>query len=250
MFLRLALGVIFIWAGVTKVVTTMPVKGDDAAMLGNMGVITPPPKAGAPKATGPAAAPTPYGESPSATPVFTLVGNGKLIYTAEDFPDEVQVKPLYMIALMLKKDASGQDAEGRPVKAIWPAFLAKDSLPVYWAWACTATECLGGLFVLLGFLTRFWSLGLACVMGTAMWLTMIGPAMASGNAKYGFLPDHPFTDFQVWSNGMSWQHAQIQFVMLMVSLALMAIGPGRIAVDRVLFPPTPPPAPKAKGENA
>src|SRR5436190_4580543 len=29
MFLRLALGVIFIWAGVTKVVSTMPVKGED-----------------------------------------------------------------------------------------------------------------------------------------------------------------------------------------------------------------------------
>ena len=266
LFLRLALGVIFIWGGVTKVATTMPVKGEDAATLANMGVVTPPPKPttsvtpGAPRTTGSSAAPNPHGSLPnpgepiagteSTTPAFALVGGGgKLIYTAEDFPEPVEVKTLYMIALMLKHDASGLDAEGRPVKAIWPAFLAADRLPVYWAWACAATEVLGELFVLLGFLTRFWALGLACVMGTALWLTMIGPAIASGNAMYGFLPNHPFTDPNPWPDHMSWQTFQLQFVMLMVSLAVMGIGPGRMAVDRVLFPPPPPPSPK-KGEAA
>jgi uncharacterized membrane protein YphA (DoxX/SURF4 family) len=267
-FLRLALGVIFIWAGVTKVASTMPVKGEDAATLANMGVITPPPKTpaaapGAHKATGSSAAPNPHGElpkpgepiasteSPSATTpaIVNVARAGGKTYTAEDFPDAVDVKPLYLIAVMLKKDASGMDAEGKPVRAIWPAFLAKDRMPVYWSWAVAATELLGGVFMLLGFLTRFWALGLACVMGAAMWLTVIGPAIASGHTQFGFLPDHPFTDPSPWPDNMSWQAFQLQFAMFMVALAVMGIGPGRMAVDRILFPPPPPPQPKAKGEN-
>src|SRR6476619_2260758 len=117
LFLRLALGVIFIWAGVTKVATTMPVKGEDAAALANMGVITPPPKTpaaapGAPKTTGSSAAPNPHGElatpgepiasREATTPVIlNVAGSGGKTYTAEDFPEPVEVKPLYFISIML-----------------------------------------------------------------------------------------------------------------------------------------------------
>ncbi len=38
LLLRIALAVVFIWAGAVKLMTTMPVKGQDAAILANMGI--------------------------------------------------------------------------------------------------------------------------------------------------------------------------------------------------------------------
>ncbi len=55
MFLRIALGVVFVWAGLGKVCNDVSVKGDDAAALANMGVITPPAKAPPPKGLNPEA---------------------------------------------------------------------------------------------------------------------------------------------------------------------------------------------------
>jgi uncharacterized membrane protein YphA (DoxX/SURF4 family) len=265
--LRLALGVVFVWAGMIKVCGSMPVKGEPAANLANMGVIKPAAPAAAPTpapagngSAAPAAPATPPAEVPppkkqggleptdptivaSTTPVLLTVASPKQpAYTAEDFPDDVQVKPLYFIALMLKQAASGIDAAGQPTKAIWPSMLAQDHWPVWLAWACALTELIGGGMVLLGLLTRFWAFSLACVMGVAMWLTEIGPAIASGNTKLGILPNHD------WLNGQAWASFQIQFVMLMVALAVMGLGAGRMSLDRVLFPPPVPPA-RPKPEN-
>ncbi len=170
---------------------------------------------------------------------------GPKVYTAEDFPDEVPVKQLYNIALMVKKAASSTDADGKAVKPIWPAMLGRDRWPVYQAWCCALTELVGGSFLLLGFLTRLTAFGLAFNMGVAMWLTQIGPAIASGNAKMGIFPNHD------WLDGQAWMLFNYQLVLILSSLALMALGAGRVSVDRVLFPPPVPlTPPKAKPENA
>src|SRR5262245_32882222 len=204
--LRLALGVVFVWAGTIKLCGSMPVKGEPAATLANMGVIKPAAPAPAPTpapagngSAAPTVPPTPPAEVPppkkqgglesnepmfasgTTPPVIMTVSAPKQpakIYTAEDFPDEVQIKPLYFISLLLKQAASGTDAQGQPTKAIWPSFLGQGDWPIWLAWAATLTELIGGGLVLLGLLTRFWAFGLACVMGVAMWLTQIGPAIA------------------------------------------------------------------------
>jgi uncharacterized membrane protein YphA (DoxX/SURF4 family) len=273
--LRLALAVVFIWAGAIKVAGSKPVKGEDAAILANMGVLTPttstvntPGSPAAPattpaapskdaKPSGSSAAPNPEPKTHSSRPVpsepiaaanvpvlmTVATPQGAKTYTAEDFPEEQQVKPLYGIAIMLKKAAATTDAEGKPVKPIWPDFLAHDRWPVHLAWLCALTELVGGTFVLLGVLTRLSAFGLACVMCVAMWLTQIGPAFASGNGFLGFLPNHP------WTDGFAWATFQTQVVMLLLSLAVVGMGAGRMSVDRVVFPPPPPPA-KPKPENA
>lgn len=56
LFLRLMLGLIFVFAGLGKVSVSTPVQGEEAAVLANMGVIAPPP--GAVKPVVPPAAPT------------------------------------------------------------------------------------------------------------------------------------------------------------------------------------------------
>jgi uncharacterized membrane protein YphA (DoxX/SURF4 family) len=279
MFLRIALGIVFVWAGLGKVCGTMPVKGDDAAALANMGVITPPakvvtpttppPKVVPPDAAKPdsskpdATTPDPakpdsgkHGAIPSSNSTLANLNTDPVIlltlaprpapkvYTAEDFPDEVQVKPLYGIALAVKKAASSTDAEGKAVKPIWPAMLGRDRWPVYQGWSCALAELVGGLFLLVGFLTRISALTIAFNMGVAMWLTQIGPAIASGNAKLGILPNHD------WLNGMAWTTFNYILVLILSSLALMMLGAGRVSVDRVLFPPPVPLTPRAKPEDA
>jgi uncharacterized membrane protein YphA (DoxX/SURF4 family) len=166
------------------------------------------------------------------------------VYTAEDFPDEVPVKKLYQIALIVKKAAASTDAEGKAVKPILPAMFGRDRWPVYLAWCCALTELVGGAFLLLGFLTRLTALALAFNMGVAMWLTQIGPAIASGDTKLGILPNHN------WLDGPAWMTFNYQLVLILSSLALLTLGAGRVSVDRVLFPPPAPLTPRAKPEDA
>jgi uncharacterized membrane protein YphA (DoxX/SURF4 family) len=260
LLLRLALGVVFIWAGVIKVAGTKPVKGEDAATLANMGVLTPttatvttPAHPSAPSNSNASPSPGDSGKShgslpipseplpstpaePAAHAAIVLTGQGAKPYTAGDFPDEVNVKPLYGIALTLHKAAATTDADGKVVKPYWPDYLAHDRWPVWLAWTCAATELAGGACVLLGLLTRFWAMGLAINMGTALWLTQIGPALASGKTQLGFLPQRD------WFDGAAWTNFNYTFVLLLVSLAVLGLGAGRSSVDRILFPPPPPPA--------
>ena len=136
---------------------------------------------------------------------------------------------------MVKKAASSTDADGKAVKPIWPAMLGRDRWPVYQAWCCALTELVGGAFLLLGFLTRLTALTLAFNMGVAMWLTQIGPAIASGNAKLGILPNHD------WLDGMAWMTFNYQLVTYsVVAGSLLAIGArSRLCGPGALSAPSP-----------
>jgi len=245
LFLRLMLGAIFIYAGLGKVSNYMEFSGAEAATLANMGVVEPPTKAPDAKRpeTKPAETkppetkenkpeePKPGGATaPSREPRIVAVRQGGKVYTAADFPTPVRVRSLYSLAVMLHGAAyPAADASGKAPMQLWPDKLAEGKTPVYLAWAVAITELGGGMGVLLGFLTRLWSLGIAGVMAGALWLTQIGPAVQKGDAVLGFLPNHPTFD-------PAWTTFFLQFALIMSALALMFLGPGRLSLDCVLLP--------------
>lgn len=244
LLLRLVLGITFVWAGAAKVLESMPVQGEQAAALANMGVLTP---------SGPSAAaspvtesPTPSSDTPAAKPDADPVANpgppplmqtGSSAstppapkYTASDFPEPIKVKQLYMLAASLHSAAyPGVDENGKEKMALWPPNAARGSWPVILAWAVTLTELVGGFFCLVGLFTRLSALGLAGVMLGAMWLAVIGPAIQSGKTRLGFLPTYP-------TFGMEWQALFWQFALFMCALGVFFSGPGALAIDCLLFP--------------
>jgi uncharacterized membrane protein YphA (DoxX/SURF4 family) len=247
--LRIMLGVVMLWAGLAKILDTAEVSGDRAATLANMGLFAPPPKPpAAPANSGQPAgthqmAPTPA--APAPTPGH---------YTGADFPDPVKVQRLYLLALSLYDAANPKAAEAPAAAAppaaptgaptpppapapaaapmpTWHPALANGPWPIYFAWGVATIEAAGGACLILGFLTRFWALGITIVMLGAIWLTHIGPAIQSGHTRWGFLPD--FAPFDT----NAWHPLLYHFLLMMSALALTLAGPGRASLDRALFGP-------------
>lgn len=76
LFLRLGLGVTFLWAGMGKFREQMPVQGEDAAILANAGVIQPQWATPAPNPTGTPAPSTPAESTPPPAPSQPLPPTG------------------------------------------------------------------------------------------------------------------------------------------------------------------------------
>lgn len=152
------------------------------------------------------------------------------IYTASDFSGPMRAPNLARVALAIHNAANPPArADGAPPIELWPAKLARDEWPVRLAWTVAITELVAGVMVLIGLLTRLWSLALVGVMLGAIWLTTIGPPIAAGTAVLGFLPPHPAFDAAAWSVPL-WQ-----FTLLMVVMALVVTGSGSLALDNALF---------------
>lgn len=246
-FLRVALGVTFIWAGAGKVFEDAPVKGEDAAILANLGLVDAPPKV-APQApvlpapqTAPPAAPSsgpasaPPAPAPAGGPPALLQTVQPALsttpYTAEDFPNDINVRMVHR-GLTLSLVRAAAPADGK--MPLWPPALAKDRWPVYFAWAAALTELVGGCWVLLGLFTRFSAFMIAGVMFVAMWLSQFGPAIQSGATYLGFIPKHPL--WGVNEGGMPFYGVLMwQLALFCSSMALVFTGAGALAIDRALF---------------
>ncbi|MCC6675638.1 MAG: DoxX family protein [Phycisphaerales bacterium] len=240
-FLRVALGLTFIWAGSAKIFDEKPVRGADAAALANLGVIAAPPKA-APAVTptptpapvtppAPASAPEkPAGGPPALLQVAPQAAPSG-VYTAEDFPTDINVRAVHK-SLTLRLLSAANPSDGQ--MPLWPARLAQGRWPVYAAWAAALTELVGGCWLLLGLFTRLAAMGVAGVMVGAMWLTQFGPAMQTGQTYLGFIPRHPV--FAADSCGMP-VYAMLlwQLALLGGALSLLFSGSGALAIDRALF---------------
>lgn len=230
-FLRIMLGAVFLWAGLAKVMSTAEVKGQDAADLARLGVISAnQPASPAPAApTGAPEAKPKTGSAAPMDPVVKLASQATPEPKAEDFPNPVKIKAMHMLTLGLVHAAHpGVDDKGAAKMPLWPSALAEKQWAIYMAWAATITELVGGGAVLIGLLTRFWSLGLAVVMLVALWLTHIGPAIQSGQAQLGFLPSYGTFDPQ-------WTYFFFPFTLMCGAFALLFLGPGRLSVDNALF---------------
>lgn len=249
LLLRLALAVTFIWAGLGKLMTEIPVSGARAAALANMGVRVPgTPILPAPAASDPSTSPadpqpadgfrqpTPGTESlvpgapPASTPAPAATPAVPTRYAAVDFPEPANVRAVYGVALRLHAAAHPlPSTDGTQPPALWPMRLAQDATPVYLAWAVALTEVIGGVLLLVGFMTRLSALGIALIMLGAIWLDQIGPAVQAGTTVLGFLPDRPPFDTEAW------RPLLLQFTLLMTALAVVLAGPGTLAIDNILF---------------
>lgn len=163
----------------------------------------------------------------------------RIINARQDSSTEpLTLKRLYGIALILRSATEqnpypvDSDHAGELMDPIMPEFAGQGSTPKLLAWAVALTEIFAGGFLLLGFLTRLSALALAIVMGTALWLTVIGPAIQTGATHLGFLPDHDPWDMAAWA-GPLWQLA-----LMTVSCAVFFSGPGGASLDRLLFGPS------------
>lgn len=244
--LRITIGIVFIWAGLGKVLATIDVKGADAARLANMGVYI-----DKTKTTTPASPTTPNTPTPAdpAKPQASRMGGFVLVsspapgqqYTAENFPDPVPVMRVYSLALQLDTLANAPDpvdAKGNPSIRLWPKALGQGIWPLAGAWACTIAEIGAGTFLIVGLLIRLCSFTLLFNMLVAMWLTVVGPAIQSGNTRWGFLPNN-----DLWGD---WSMFMIQFLCIGGLAALLFSGAGGLSLDRAVFggPTGSRPAPK------
>lgn len=256
-FLRVTLGVIFVWAGLGEVLATFPVQGEQAARLANMGVYIEKNQT-KPSETTPSTSPdsTPAKPTGQAQPkqgytvalaAYNAPASGQN-FTAEDFSEPVQVMQLYRLALSLDESANAvdpKDAKGNPTFHLWPKALGTGIWPLAGAWACTIAEIAGGTFLLVGLLTRFSSFVLLFNMLVAMWLTVVGPALQSGNTQLGILPSTDLLDGD-------WSMFRIQFILIGGLTALLFAGAGGLSIDRALFggPTGSRPAPKARKDDS
>jgi len=231
-FLRFAIAITFIWAGFGKVMQTVEVSGADAAYLANMGAIDLSQLGGGTK---------PSAAAPFVPPLAQNAAPNVRVFFASDFPSPVKASAAYRISLLLRDAAEpGNDESGAPKMRLWPKVLAQGQWTRWLALTVAGTEVIGGVLVLVGFVTRLWGFMLAGTMLGALWLTLIGPAIQSGKTRLGFLPAGPAPfDVAAW---MPWLFV---FGLLMSCLALMCAGGGAWSFDAALKPAKPAPKPAA-----
>lgn len=140
----------------------------------------------------------------------------------------VKVRRLYGLALLVEGAAKKPADPAHKPMALWPSVLAGGNRPLILAWAVAITELLGGGLVLIGLFTRLSALALAACMAGALWLTEIGPAIQSGSAFLGFLPNYDAADTRMWTTPL-WQ-----FSLMMSAMALVCAGAGAASIDRTL----------------
>lgn len=239
--LRLVLGVTFIWAGWGKLEATIPVHGSDAQRLSAMGLLTPPtPPAPAPTTAPGAPLPSTHAEPATSAPAAEPPAQPARVIapgsTAEAFPDPVPARRLWGVALKVSKaaqpDAPPPGAQApvstRPPSTL-PGFLASSPWPKALAQLVLVIELVGGVFVLLGFLTRSSAASLAIVMLGAIWLDQLTPAIQAGTTVMGVLPAHDTFDIKAWTP-LAWQAA-----LCACATSLAIAGPGRLSIDLLRY---------------
>lgn len=277
-FLRIGIGVTFVWAGLGKFLSNTDVQGQDAAILANLGadigggsppvpvkVDAPATKpSSTPAATDPSA-PTPAPDEkpadkptekatekavksldgkkanrPPALMAFADPPQGGPQFTMADFPEPRPVRRVYQIALVVWKAGNpAPEATGTAKRSLVPEWAVSGRWPIRLAWACAVAETLGGTLILVGLFTRLSALAIAINMGVACWLTVIGPAIQDGNTKFGFLPNYPS-----WSD--QWHNPLWQFALITSAIALFFAGPGAASLDSVIFSRDAEPQPRPK----
>ena len=98
----------------------------------------------------------------------------------------------------------------------WLASLGVPS-PEILAWVVLVTELVGGVLIVLGLLTRIWSLGTVILLVVAL-LKVKG---------FEFLVQTQDGALSVWPGEIDW-------VLLFTALGLALVGPGKIALDSLL----------------
>jgi uncharacterized membrane protein YphA (DoxX/SURF4 family) len=176
-----------------------------------------------------AKAPSPAGDASG-------VGTGR--YTAANFPDGAELRRVYDLALLLNSRAEVRPHSPREViknpVPLWPASLGMGSGAFAMAWLAAISELAAGALLAVGLFTRLACVPIIMAMGTAIWLTQIGPAIWANNVALGFLPNN------VWWDPAAWSILLWQVMIIGVGIAVMLLGPGPVSLDRVMFAPSKP----------
>ena len=257
LFLRLALGVTFLWAGLGKLVPQdFQITLQNAAALVDMGAVEASKVQGFLDLAKPDDEPAGEESSPDNDPPSdpadsdepasgdTDGGGGSAstqdhaIVLAQDGgsdDDLPELKRLFGVAVMVAHAAKPPKADdGTTRSALLPAFMGDGATPKYLGWGTAIAEVFVGGFLLIGFMARLSGLVAAGVMAMLMWLTQIGPAaMGYTDSLYRFLPapgeGQGYFDDAVYGT-LGWQLA-----LLAGALALLFSGAGMLSLDRILF---------------
>ena len=176
------------------------------------------------------AEPEPQPESQPTAPADADTGADAVDPDSPEFTTPVPTHRMVdMLTIMIHTNATPND-EG---KALLPGFMASGKWPIWIANTVAVTELLGGIMVLIGLLTRLWSLGIAGVMVGALWMTSIGPVVVMGQPGWpGFFEVLPAID---GFSSQGWQAWLWQASLLAGSLSLACLGAGGLSLDRLFF---------------
>lgn len=173
---------------------------------------------------------------PVEDPVVAMVPAPGITLVAQSSPE--RVRKLNGLAMLVYAAANPEptlvdDEDGtleaqRPMP-LWPSAIGSPPWPVVFARAAAWTELIAGVLLLVGLFTRLGGLSIAGIMGVAMWLTQIGPALQSGDTWLGFLPMNDPMD------PASYTKILYQLALLAMGLALLFSGPGMLSIDRWIF---------------
>lgn len=268
LLLRLVLAAIFIWAGYAKCFGTFDVTDENRAALVAAGVLTesgavidpvpdvdvedlipepepesePEPEvipeedpAEDPQPVSPVE-PGPGSDDPPSDPGLDEPGldePGEALLVAQTEPAATKVRMANNIAMALHAAAHPEpvtDDQGvtKTPMALVPDALGSPPWAVRLAWAAAITELVAGILLLVGLFSRLGGLAVAWIMGVAIWLTAIGPAIQSGDAFLGFLPQPDL----VMTN---YKDMFYQLALLAMGLAIAFSGGGMLSVDRFIF---------------
>lgn len=236
--LRLAIGLTFVWAGAGKWLGEVEMPASSRPALVECGAI-------ADKAPGlESAAANPLNSQDGATVIGPSPASPPSAPVSEE---PVTVRRLWGLAL--KIHAAGQPPK-RPSEAFsitpglnqpidpsptpgpfWPGWLSSPRMAGVQAWSVMIVEIVAGFLVLVGLLTRPAALVLCGTMLGALWLDQLGPAIGSGQTRWGFLPSYPAFDPKAWMP-ILWQLA---LSCSCLALALLPRGP--LSADRLFFGP-------------
>ncbi len=107
--------------------------------------------------------------------------------------------------------------------------LEKNNLPepVLMTYVATWTELVGGILILLGFLSRIWGLGLAIAMGVAFYTTSMSTYFA------GF----PGGMFEIAAMDLAtFNRVFVQLSLFVLAFGILLTGPGPVSIDRLIMP--------------
>jgi uncharacterized membrane protein YphA (DoxX/SURF4 family) len=220
-FLRLVLGFTMLWSGLGKLFTTTQYTPQEAVILAQLGVVQ-------------IAGMQPVNFAPRAHALDAPAPLPSNSFRSSDFKSGTELATLYTVAITIHKASFPE--HGMP---LWPPKIDTRPWPVVFAWAVAFIQALGGAAVLVGLFTRFFSFFISGVMLGALWLTQIGPAMQSGDALLGFLPNHGSFDESAWMP-FGWI-----ICLLAMAIALTCAGSGGLSIDRFVGG-SPKPASKPK----
>lgn len=204
LFARIVLCLAFVPMGWNKLMQDIEYSGEDAKRLREMKVV-------AAFNVDPGfalASLVPQGSTPAAPPASALPTSDEPAPpaarpgadTAGGTGEPVRAKGLFRIALLL-------DRQG------W-------SYQVPLAWIAAITELVGGVCVLIGLFTRFWSMGLAIAMAVAFRLTSVAA----------------LSDIGLFSMGLEqYNRTMVQLALFALAAGLVCSGAGALSLDRGLF---------------